>query len=133
MPSFSWILQMILFSTIIIFLIHHIIFYLKDSLTVPKVKDMVNIPAKQYEEMYNVIQNKREAELSNQTQPQIQINEEPEPDPVSMKNELKNYLKKQMSSQSQPLESNRQPQSQVQEDPTSFSFSDISSLPVSSI
>lgn len=124
---------MILFSTIIIFLIHHIIFYLKDSLTVPKVKDMVNIPAKQYEEMYNVIQNKREAELSNQTQPQIQINEEPEPDPVSMKNELKNYLKKQMSSQSQPLESNTQPQSQVQEDPTSFSFSDINSLPVSSI
>jgi hypothetical protein len=118
---------MILFSTVIIFLIHHIILYLKNSLTVPKVKDMVNIPAKQYEEMYNVIQHKREAELSNQTQ----INEELEPDPASMKNELKNYLKKQMSSQSQPLESNTQPQ--IQEHPTSFSFSDINSLPVSSI
>ena len=120
---------MILFSTVIIFLIHHIILYLKDSLTVPKVKDMVNIPAKQYEEMYNVIQHKREAEVPNQTR----INEEPEPDPASMKNELKNYLKKQMSSQSQPLESNTQPKLQVQEDPTSFSFSDINSLPVSSI
>jgi hypothetical protein len=41
MLTFSWILQMILISTAIIFLVHHIIFYLKDTLTVPKVKDMV--------------------------------------------------------------------------------------------
>lgn len=120
----SWILQTILISIIIIFLIHHIISYLRDTLTVPKVKDMINIPTKQYEDMYEVIQRKKEKE----EQPNFGNNHaerntpEVEEDSNSMKNELKNYLKKQMN----------QPDA-VETDPHSFSFSDINSLPVSNI
>ena len=110
MITFSWILQIILISIILIILTHHTLIYLKDSLTVPKVKDMIHAPSKQYEEMHKIIQNDFLNETKNETK-----NE--------MKNELKNFLKKQMSESSSEETTN----------PESFSFTDVSSLPISSI
>jgi len=131
-----WTVQTIIISIIFIFLVHHLINFFKSTLTVPKIKDLVNSPSQKYENMYNIIKNNSSSNsLSNMNSPTsytlIDLLPTKQDDPVSMKNELKNYLKKQMSSQSQPLESNTQPQ--IQEHPTSFSFSDINSLPVSSI
>lgn len=114
MITFSWILQIILISIILIILTHHTLIYLKDSLTVPKVKDMIHAPSKQYEEMHKIIQNDFLNETKNETKNEMK-NE--------MKNELKNFLKKQMSESSSEETTN----------PESFSFTDVSSLPISSI
>jgi hypothetical protein len=76
-------------SIILIFLVHYLINFFKTTLTVPKIKDLVNSPVEKYKNMYNIIDNKNEySEFSNI----IPIKETN----VSMKNELKNFLKKQL-------------------------------------
>ena len=74
-----WIFQITFISLALISLIHYFINYFKNTLTVPKVKDLVNLPTKKYENIYNTILNK-EKEDSNE-----------------MKNELKIFLKKQLN------------------------------------
>ena len=46
------ILQHIILSLTFIVVIHYIYLYYKDILTVPKVKDLVNKPTQQYDEIY---------------------------------------------------------------------------------
>ena len=43
---FSWVIQATFISIIFILLVHHLIQILKDTLTYPKVKDLVNVPTK---------------------------------------------------------------------------------------
>jgi hypothetical protein len=93
-----WILQNIILSIIFIFLIHHIFIFFKNNLTVPKVKDLVNIPSQKYKNMLNVISK------SERTDEEIVNNVEytiddllPKPDINEMKNELKNFLKEQIN------------------------------------
>jgi uncharacterized membrane protein len=76
-----WSIQIILISVILIFLIHHIIHFLKSTLTIPKIKDLVHSPLQKYE---HIIQN-----MSNN-------NTSPKPDRDAMKNELKTFLKNQL-------------------------------------
>jgi hypothetical protein len=82
-----WIIQTTILSIILIFLVHYLIEFFKSTLTVPKIKDLVNSPTQKYENMFNVINSQgfayKESELI--------------PPPNDMKNELKNFLKKQMS------------------------------------
>lgn len=78
---FIWSIQIILISIIMIFLVHNIIHFLKSTLTVPKIKDLVHSPLQKYE---SIIQNMSE---SKQDPPTI--------DRDAMKNELKNFLKSQ--------------------------------------
>jgi len=54
---FIWTIQTIIISTILIFLVHHLVFFFKSTLTIPKIKDLVNSPTQKYEEMYNIIIN----------------------------------------------------------------------------
>jgi hypothetical protein len=54
----SWVIQITVISTILIFLVHHLINFFKSTLTVPKIKDLVNTPSIKYENMYNIIKNK---------------------------------------------------------------------------
>lgn len=77
-----WSIQITIISFVIIFLIHHIIQFLKETLTVPKVKDLVYSPSQQYEKMIQNI---------SSPPPKEEIQ-----DPDSMKNELKNFLKSQL-------------------------------------
>uniref|UniRef100_A0A6C0IIF0 Uncharacterized protein n=1 Tax=viral metagenome TaxID=1070528 RepID=A0A6C0IIF0_9ZZZZ len=51
-------LKTIFISLMLIALIHYLYAFLKDTLTIPKVKDLVNKPAKRYDEMYDMMQNK---------------------------------------------------------------------------
>lgn len=53
-----WILQVTIMSFLLIFLVHHLINFLKDTLTIPKVKDLVNVPTKKYDEIYDILNNK---------------------------------------------------------------------------
>jgi hypothetical protein len=114
---FSWIIQATFISLIFILLIHHLIQILKDTLTYPKVKDLVNVPTKKYENIYNMInQDQGQQVQSSDTTPSdstpihsldiytdkllpdIEINK---PDDNAkdnnMKNELKNFIKKQQN------------------------------------
>jgi hypothetical protein len=89
-----WTFQITIISIILIFLVHYLINFFKDTLTVPRIKDLVNVPAKKYENMFNVISNNNTSEeiLNEYTirdlLPSTDINE--------MKNELKSFFKKQL-------------------------------------
>lgn len=100
-----WIIQITLISIILIFLIHHLINFFKSTLTVPKIKDLVNSPTQKYENMFNIIKNSNaNNNNSHNNDNYIDNNEEytmidllPKPDEKTMKSELKNFLKKQLN------------------------------------
>jgi len=84
-----WTVQTLIFSIIFIFLVHHLFVFFKSTLTVPKIKDLVNAPAQKYDDIYKVINNERPAKRLDEEDDYL-----PEkPDLDSMKNELKNFLK----------------------------------------
>uniref|UniRef100_A0A6C0H9I4 Uncharacterized protein n=1 Tax=viral metagenome TaxID=1070528 RepID=A0A6C0H9I4_9ZZZZ len=102
-----WTVQTILISFILIYLVHHLITYFKQILTVPKTKDLVNSPIQKYNDMFKIISG---AESSNFNAIPTNINIEdylPKPGFTpeeikndvnqEMKNELKSFLKKQMT------------------------------------
>ena len=61
----SWAIQTTIISLVIIFLIHSIYHYFKETLTIPKVKDLVNKPNEKYEEIYKIInQNNNNGEIN---------------------------------------------------------------------
>ena len=70
-----WIIRQIIISFIFIFTAHYIYIYFKKNLTVPKIKDIIKKPVKQYEKIYQT--NEKEENSDKET----------------MKNELKDYLK----------------------------------------
>lgn len=102
----SWILQTTILSIIFIFLIHHLIIFFKENLTVPKVKDLVNAPSQKYKDMYNIISQDKDKE--NQDYDEVIYNKTsytkedllPKPDVENMKNELKSFLKEQLTQSS---------------------------------
>ena len=97
-----WTIQITLISIILIFLIHHLIHFFKSTLTVPKIKDLVNNPTQKYENMFNIIKHSQTNDNNNNN---LSINNEeytimdllPKPDEKTMKSELKNFLKKQLN------------------------------------
>lgn len=90
-----WVLQITVISIIFIFLVHYLFNFFKTTLTVPKIKDLVNSPSKKYEEIYNTISNKNNL-IDNKLN--YDISELlPKPDTDNMKMELKNFLKKQLN------------------------------------
>jgi len=104
-----WTVQTILISFILIFLVHHLITYFKQILTVPKTKDLVNSPIQKYNDMFKII-GSAESLNSNANQniniedylPKPGFTPEEIKNDVNqeMKNELKSFLKKQMTQSS---------------------------------
>ena len=123
----SWILQISIISIIFIFLVHHLLYFFKSTLTVPKTKDLVNSPAKKYQDIFDTISNTNmNANYSknrNNYLPSINVNEYNNIDtdytdytdinllPTEntnsssndMKDELKSFLKKQLNSSDQDI------------------------------
>jgi cell shape-determining protein MreC len=91
-----WSFQITLISVILIFLVHYLINFFKSTLTVPKIKDLVNSPMQKYKNMYNVIDNNFDNKYENKND-KNEYNLKPQEDNLSMKNELKNFLKKQLN------------------------------------
>lgn len=90
----SWAIQITIISIILIFLAHHLINFFKSTLTVPKIKDLVNTTNLKYENMYNIINNA--SDIKSPTKDYTLIDLLPtKNDDSSMKNELKNFLKSQ--------------------------------------
>jgi hypothetical protein len=109
----SWIIQITIISIVLIFLVHYLFNFFKSTLTVPKIKDLVNIPNQKYKNMYNIISKNNETfnnensnnENNNQHNytdidllPKLDTEFIPntESNSDSMKNELKQFLKKQL-------------------------------------
>ncbi len=116
-------LQITIMSITLIFLVHYLINFFKSTLTVPKIKDLVNEPSKKYENIYKIISKKNidenhdrdignttfigdlDTTYINNSNNSININGNksndssdyiPKPDVETMKNELKNFFKTQM-------------------------------------
>lgn len=97
----SWVLQTTILSIVFIFIIHHLIIFFKDNLTIPKIKDLVHAPNQKYNEMYNIISSKKENivhENHNYNNVEEFDKEDYKPDIDLMKNELKSFLKEQLHS-----------------------------------
>ena len=52
---FFSILKWVIISLTLIFLVHHLYMFLMNTLTVPKIKDLVNKPTQQYHDLYNTL------------------------------------------------------------------------------
>ena len=124
MLTWSWIIQITIISIILIFLVHHLINFFKSVLTVPKIKDLVNSPNEKYKNIYETISNNNYRSdygnhTGNDTDRDVNINKinytledilPPNTNTTSitnatahsnnMKNELKNFIKKQLVSDS---------------------------------
>lgn len=94
-----WIIQCIILSVIFILILHNLICYFKDTLTIPKIKDLISSPSLKYENIYNIISNSN----TSHTQSQNALNANSggfannDDDNInSMKNELKSFLKSQL-------------------------------------
>ena len=96
----SWIIQITIISIVLIFLVHYLFNFFKSTLTVPKIKDLVNTPTQKYENMFNVIsKNISEANIDNNlnTNFDYTIKDLLPKQETDMKSELKNFLKKQLT------------------------------------
>lgn len=105
-----WTIKITVISIIFIFLVHYLINFFKSVLTVPKIKDLVNSPNKKYESMYNTIKNyerNKSSEIDTNESSSNVVEEDytliellpptnDESQKPTMKNELKNFLKKQL-------------------------------------
>ena len=100
-----WTFQITLISIILIFLVHHLISFFKTTLTVPKIKDLINVPAQKYESMFQTISHSSSSSSSSSNNTydfskdytgDASTNINLKPDTSVMKNELKNFLKNQL-------------------------------------
>lgn len=113
----SLIIQTSIISIIFIFLVHHLLYFFKTTLTVPKIKDLVDSPSKKYQHIFDIISNDANTNLAQNTNQNTDSSEGyTELDLLpsvtemntsinantqsSMKDELKHFLKKQLSGSS---------------------------------
>lgn len=102
----AWIIQISIVSFIFIFLVHHLIGFFKTTLTVPKIKDLVNSPSQKYKHIFDTINTNSYTNLNTGLDvdnsnsytaidllPTAEINTAPKD---TMKDELKSFLKKQL-------------------------------------
>jgi hypothetical protein len=89
----GWILQMSIISFLFIFLVHHLITFLKSTLTIPKIKDLVDSPSQKYKNIYAQLSNNKGRDVDIEEQVKVKVVDS------SMKQDLKSFLKKQLNSE----------------------------------
>jgi hypothetical protein len=91
-------------------LVHHLITFLKSTLTIPKIKDLVDSPSQKYKNIYAQLSNNsnkcRDVDIEEQVKVKVVDS--------SMKQDLKSFLKKQLNSEQhvsdiQSIDSNYSP------------------------
>ena len=95
-------MKMTIMSIILIFLVSHLLNFFKDSLTSPKIRDLVNIPTEKYEKIFKVIsldEGGKTTAISSIKSLNKRDNLLPstETGNSAMKDELKNFIKKQLN------------------------------------
>ena len=94
----SWAIQITIISIVLIFLVHHLINFFKSTLTVPKIKDLVNTPTQKYENMYSIINNNQNSYKNSSLDNEYSlIYLLPKKEETNIKSELKNFLKSQLN------------------------------------
>lgn len=116
----GWTIQIAVLSFIFIYLVHHLLNFFKNMLTVPKMKDLVDSPNKKYENIFATLNNTNKSHSFSNTSGFTDIdllpsfvndsngvsdsnsNNDSNSNSVSngMKDELKSFLKKQLNSDS---------------------------------
>lgn len=61
-----WIIKVSILSLIFIFLLHYLYSFFISTLTVPKVKDLVTLPQKKYNEMFDSLQQQQQQQIQLQ-------------------------------------------------------------------
>ena len=112
-----WFIQISFASLVIIFVLHKLYAFFKDTLTVPKIKDMVKRPQQKYETVFRELRNRGQDfavnDEPNYSNTNANANANSNANAAAMKNELKRYLMDLNSNQSQPQQSQQsQPQPQ---------------------
>jgi hypothetical protein len=105
----GWVLQVTVISLCFIAVVHYLYIFFKTTLTVPKVKDLVNRPQQQYEELFKGIthtsphlggsmsinnNNTNNTTTSISELPSLLEPQDQHRDQSAMKDELKQFLKK---------------------------------------
>jgi hypothetical protein len=105
----GWVLQVTVISLCFIAVVHYLYIFFKTTLTVPKVKDLVNRPQQQYEELFKGITHTspqldgshisiNNNNINNTTSiselPSLLEHQDQNRDQTAMKDELKQFLKK---------------------------------------
>ena len=78
----------------------YLYFFFKNTLTIPKIKDLVDSPSNQYKEIENTL---KSTTISNKDMGKTKLNNSdisPPLNPNEMKNELKNFFKELNTNQS---------------------------------
>jgi hypothetical protein len=103
---FTWIIQISIISIIFIYLVNHLITFFKSTLTIPKIKDLINTSNQKYQNIYDTIShNSVEHEqsytsidfLPKNVDNDVNINIPSNVGTNAMKDELKSFLKKQLN------------------------------------
>jgi len=115
----TWIIKIIIISVCFIFLVHYLLIFLKNTLTIPKTRDLVKCSKEKYDKMCSVLENinpntNKNKKYSNTNNSEtIDLNDYstnidalPVEETNSMKNELKMFLKSQMSTETDFLPMN---------------------------
>ena len=125
-----WFIQVSVASLIIIYVMHNLYSFFKDTLTVPKIKDMVKRPQQRYDTLFRELRNQvHTSNASNaNANANVSANANPGSEADNMKNELKRYLMDLNSSQSaQSTQSTQSTQSSQEPQPQS-DFIEMGSL-----
>ena len=101
-----WTIQIAAVSLILIFLVHHLFQFFKSTLTVPKVKDLVNGNKQEYENIQRILEQDNTMFSNNDNNyDSDQVSLLPIHDSDAMKNELKNFIKKQLKQEIKDINS----------------------------
>jgi hypothetical protein len=92
----TWVIQISIISIIFIFLVHHLLTFFKKTLTVPKIKDLVNSPTQKYKNIYDTISHKSTSYTAIDLLPTGTNIISSDNINIDMKDELKSFLKKQL-------------------------------------
>ena len=71
-----WIVKVSILSLVFIFLLHYLYSFFISTLTVPKVKDLVTLPQKKYNEMFDSLQQQQQQQMPLQPMQRINGNHE---------------------------------------------------------
>lgn len=88
---FISIIQSTIISIIFIFLVHYLVKFFKNTLTTPKIKDFVTLPAQKYKKMFDTINPSEQKKEENKSEKYVNSDENKSSE--YMKSELKNFMK----------------------------------------
>jgi hypothetical protein len=90
-----WSIKCIIISLLLIVLVHYLFSFFKSTLTIPKMRDLVNKPIERYNEIYTTIQDGKSSLTENtktKTNTSSNTTSSTINDTYDMQNELKQFL-----------------------------------------